>query len=128
MPPTSVPASLGNLLIEMTTGMVEQQKRLDGDYLERLEAFGLVWEAAQGTGYERLVEALKPSAMVLSGTEIEMQLRFARSTEREFSLRVQHLDAGFMRRYRYSQFTQNSLQLKLERIPLEHAARRNPNS
>ena len=113
MPPTSLPASLGDLLISITSEMVEQQKRLDSDYLERLEAFKLVCEEV---------------GMVMNGTEIEMQLRFARSVEETLSLRVQPVDASFMRRYAYSEFTQNSLQLKLERIPLDHAAQRKPKS
>ncbi len=118
MPPTSVPISVEELIFSLASGIGEQQARLDQDYRERLALFLIVLKAAQASGHEpRLAREIAPLALVLNGTEIEVKFRGVGSFAEGSAIKIQPLDVGFMRRYAYSGFAQNSLRWRVERIP-----------
>jgi hypothetical protein len=123
MPPAPTAVSLTTLLSELAQAMATQQSRLDQDYLARLAACLPLLRAAQAAGYEALAQMLAPTILLLHNTEIETQMRLAGSLETQTAVRVQPLDIGFMRRYAYAGFAQNTLQLRVERIPLPPGSR-----
>ncbi|MFL6227959.1 MAG: hypothetical protein ACJ741_04170 [Pyrinomonadaceae bacterium] len=117
MPPTPRALPFTDTLLLLSHEIRDQQTRLDRDYEARLDAFLLLLKAAQDAGQESLVRGLAPSELVLGDAEIALKFRFAHSSSEQSSLNIQPLDLGFMRRYAYSKFAQNTLEFSVRRIP-----------
>ena len=108
---------LGVLLAGLARNLAHQQIRLDHEYEKQLKEFAPVLKLAQALGYEELARTIAPSPLNVGKTEISVGLHVTRSRETEFSLNVRPINVGFSRRYRYSQFVTNTLQLTVQSFP-----------
>jgi hypothetical protein len=111
--------SLSDFLEALTKEIPYQQARFDYDFLDRLSQFGPALEACRAAGLENLALAIAPRQSILDQVEIEVSYRTTQSSEQQVSLQVQPLNLGFSRRFAYSGFVQNRLQLSVRRIALE---------
>lgn len=109
----------GDLLEALTKEIPYQQQRFNYDFLDSLEAFLPVAQAAQSMGLESLARATAPRPQVLTEVQVEASFRAATTTEQQTSIGVQVLNLGFTRRYAYSGFVQNRVQVLVRKIASE---------
>ena len=127
MPLQPTITTLGDLLEALTKEIPFQQQRFNNDFLDRAEQFAPVFKALKAIGFEDLALAVAPKLSILDRVEIETSFQMTKSREQQMALRVQPLNLGFSRRFAYSGFVQNRVQLSVQKIAPE-PGKNSPNS
>ncbi len=109
---------LGAFLSGLARNLSHQQVRLDKDYEQHLEEFRHVMKLAKSLGYEELARAIAPAQIVMNKAELQVKVLFSDTREKEFSISVRPLNLGYTRKYKYSNFVQNTLRVEVQSVPL----------
>ena len=108
---------LRQLLLGLAHNLVHQQAYLDAQYAAWLHAYLPVMRAARAAGQEQIARELAPTPLVVGRTDLRAEVRVSRSESREFSLNVQLLNIGFMRRHEHAGTVSHTLELSVQRVP-----------
>ena len=111
--------TLGDLFEALTKEIPFQQQLFNHDFLDRVKQFAPVYETLREMGFEDLALAVAPKHLILDQVEIETNFQMMESREQQMALRVQPLNLGFSRRFAYSGFVQNRIQLSVQKIAPE---------
>lgn len=107
--------SMTDFLTALTFEIHIQQARLDFDFDERIKAFKDVLVEASKNGTLHLALSVAPMQMVIMNVEVSARFRFTTEREEETKLKVSPINLGFSRRYAFSGYVENSLQVKVQR-------------
>jgi hypothetical protein len=110
--------TLGVFLTGLARNLSHQQLRLDRDYEKHLEEFRSILKLAKSLGYEELARTIAPTQIVMDKSELQVEVLLSETREKEFSLSIRPLNLGFTRKYKYSNFVQNSLWVEVRSVPL----------
>jgi hypothetical protein len=109
---------LGVFLAGLARGLAHQQLRLNEEHATQLREFQPVLRLAKELGYEAEARAVAPRLMVVEQAEVGVRVHLAASREQEFAVGVRMINLRYSRRYKYSQFVENSVQLTVQSVPL----------
>lgn len=109
---------LGVFLSGLARNLSHQQLRLDRDYEKHLEEFRSIMKLARSLGYEELARALAPAQLVMDKSELQVEVVLSETREKEFAISVRALNLGYTRKYKYSNFVQNTLRVEVQSLPL----------
>jgi hypothetical protein len=115
--PDSVAASvsLSRAVRGLSGCILRAQEALDEDYSRRVEEFAAGLKFAAGAGFEALARELAPAPVVIPEVEVDCKFVFARSTEREFSVRV--LNSSWVSRFQTQSSQQQTIRFQVRRAP-----------
>jgi len=108
---------LRQFLLGLAHNLIHQQARLDAEYAAWLHAYLPVVRAARAAGQEQLARELAPTPLVVERTDLRAEVRVAHSEGHEFSLNVQLLNIGFMRRHQHAGTVSHTLEMSVQRVP-----------
>jgi len=107
--------SVGDLVYALANGVVEAQRRLDADALDRLNAFLPVWQSLHAA-QPVLVEAVCPRPLRIPTFQASVDVQTVLDTSREFAVGLAILNLGYQQKYERSDLAKSSVTLEVRQI------------
>lgn len=109
---------LGVFLAGLARNLSHQQVRLDRDWEKQLDEFRPILQLAKDLGHEELARTLAPVQIIMNKAELQVEVLLSETREEEFSISVRPINLGYTRKYKYSEFVQNTLKFEVQTNPL----------
>ncbi len=114
-------SSAADVVEQLAASVIAQQLRLNQEFLHRIQSYRPIHRALSEHGLQGLADTLTPRQVVAREVAIETRFHFSRESERGFGVGIRLLNLGYSRKYQYSEFAEQTISLKVLRVPLEPA-------